>query len=163
MFIFQLKLLYSTKLSWKITLLIKIVCTKLTFSVLFDFRMMRLADYILHKVTTRKLPRSINAEVLEQKPNVVMKLDIEGSELEVLTDLLVTGALQHIDLVTVEYHPKSFTSDDKRPAFIEGLEKAIDTITYLSHRLRLNSVINVKTFEDESFGKVIYPLPECLN
>lgn len=126
-------------------------------------RMMRLADYILHKVTTRKLPRSINAEVLEQKPNVVMKLDIEGSELEVLTDLLVTGALQHIDLVTVEYHPKSFTSDDKRPAFIEGLEKAIDTITYLSQRLRLNAVINVKTFEDESFGKVIYPLPECLN
>ena len=54
--------------------------------------MIRLADYILHKVTTRKLPRSINAEVLEQKPNVVMKLDIEGSELEVLTDLLVTSA-----------------------------------------------------------------------
>ena len=133
------------------------------FNLVFDCRMMRLADYVLQKVNTRKIPHSLSAEVLEQKPNVVMKLDIEGSELEVLTDLLVTGSLQHIDLVTVEYHAKSFTRDDIRPAFISGLEKALDTITYLSNRLRLNTVINVKTFEDESYGTVIYPFPECLD
>jgi len=126
-------------------------------------KMMRLSDYILQKVITRKLPNPLSAEVLEQKPNVVMKLDIEGSELEVLTDLLVTGSLQHIDFISVDYHPLSFSRVDVRRDYIQGLEKALDTITYLSQRLRLNSVINVKTFDDESYGKVIYPLPECLN
>ena len=39
------------------------------------------------------------------KPSVLMKMDVEGSELELLTDLLISGALQHIDDVLVEYHP----------------------------------------------------------
>merc|ERR1712020_527624 len=84
-------------------------------------RMMRLADYVLQKVNTRKIPHSLSAEVLEQKPNVVMKLDIEGSELEVLTDLLVSGSLQHIDLVAVEYHPDSFTDGNKHD-LVQSLE-----------------------------------------
>jgi len=126
-------------------------------------KMMRLSDYILQKVITRKLPNPLSTEVLEQKPNVVVKLDIEGSELEVLTDLLVTGSLQHVDFISAEYHPLSFTRVDERRSFIQGLEKALDTITYLSQRLRLNSVINVKNFEDESYAKVKYPLPDCLN
>ena len=75
------------------------------------FRLMRLSDYILYKVITRKLPNPLSAEVLGKKPSVVMKLDIEGSELEVLTDLLVTGSLQHIDLLNVEYHPASFNDN----------------------------------------------------
>lgn len=140
-----------------------IVKSKKAFRPVGVAKMIRLSDYILHKVITRKLPNPMSANRHEQKPNVVIKLDIEGSELEILTDLLVTGSLQHIDFISTEYHPKSFTRVDERRAFIEGLEKALDTITYLSQRLRLNSVINVKNFEDESYGKVMYPLPECLN
>ena len=75
-----------------------------------------MSDYILQKVISRKLPDDLSEEVLEKKPSVVMKLDIEGSELEVLTDLLVTGSLQHIDLLNVEYHSQSskFKKDDVR-------------------------------------------------
>ena len=78
--------------------------------------MQRLSDYILQKVISRKLPDDLSEEMLEKKPSVVMKLDIEGSELEVLTDLLVTGSLQHIDLLNVEYHSQSskFKKDDVR-------------------------------------------------
>ena len=76
-----------------------------------SFRLLRLSDYILKKVITRKLPDDLDDKVLEKKPSVVMKLDIEGSELEVLTDLLVTGSLQHIDFLTVEYHARSFNDD----------------------------------------------------
>ena len=81
--------------------------------LVFVFRMIRLADYISNKVITRAIPQLLNTEILKEKPNVVMKLDIEGSELEVLPDLLVTGSLQHIDLVTIEYHPDCllYTSD----------------------------------------------------
>lgn len=46
-----------------------------------------MADYINNKVISRKLPRSLTS-IMERKPNVVIKMDIEGSELEVLTDLL---------------------------------------------------------------------------
>ena len=122
--------------------------------------MMRLSDYILHKVITRKLPNPLNGEVLEKKPSVVMKLDIEGSELEVLTDLLVTGSLQHIDLVSVEYHPLSF-NDDVRPGLIRDLEKAMNTITNLGQHLGLNSTINVKNVDDETYGKALFPFPDC--
>ena len=86
---------------------------------------------------------------------------IEGSELEVLTDLLVTGSLQHVDFVSAEYHPLSFTRMDERRSFIEGLEKSLDTISYLSQKLRLSSVINVKNIDDETYANVTYPLPEC--
>jgi hypothetical protein len=33
-----------------------------------------------------------------------MKMDVEGAELELLTDLLISGALQHVDNVLVEFH-----------------------------------------------------------
>lgn len=51
---------------------------------------LRLADYVLERVKTRKIPESIPNEY----PSVLMKVDIEGSELEVLTDMIVSGALQ---------------------------------------------------------------------
>ena len=35
---------------------------------------------------------------------VVVKMDIEGSELEVMPDLLLSGAMKHIDLMFVEWH-----------------------------------------------------------
>ena len=51
---------------------------------------MRLSDYILERVMTRSVPEVVSS----QSPSVLMKLDIEGSELEVLTDMIVSGALQ---------------------------------------------------------------------
>jgi hypothetical protein len=51
---------------------------------------MRLADYIFERVLTRSVPDPVSARF----PTVLMKLDIEGSELEVLTDMIVSGALQ---------------------------------------------------------------------
>lgn len=63
-------------------------------------RTIRLADFVLNKVATRKIPQ-IESSL---KPAVLMKIDIEGSELEVLTDLLISGGLQHIDRVLMEFH-----------------------------------------------------------
>ena len=33
-----------------------------------------------------------------------MKIDIEGSELEVMPDLLLSGAMRHVDVAFVEWH-----------------------------------------------------------
>ena len=118
-------------------------------------------DLITNKILPRRLPRSLTSDVLGIKPNIVVKMDIEGSELEVLTDLLVTGTLSKIDLLTVEYHSESFTRDDVRSAYLKGLEKAVDTINYLSQKLRLKDAINVQTLDDESYATVRFSLPEC--
>ena len=123
--------------------------------------MIRLVDLITNKILPRRLPRSLSSDALGIKPNLVVKMDIEGSELEVLTDLLVTGTLSKIDLLTIEYHSESFTRDDVRSAYLKGLEKAVDTINYLSQKLRLKDVINVQTLDDESYATVRFPLPEC--
>jgi FkbM family methyltransferase len=51
---------------------------------------MRLSDYILERVATRTIPEVVST----REPSVLMKMDIEGSELEVIMDLILTGALQ---------------------------------------------------------------------
>ncbi len=123
--------------------------------------MIRLSDFILHKVVKRRLPTSLPTKVLDRKPSVVMKMDIEGSELEVLTDLVVTGALKEIDLAMVEYHPDSFEHDDARRDYILGLQKSVETLNYMSRTLGLNSPYNVIDFDDESYYNVKMPLPSC--
>ena len=53
----------------------------------------RLADYILHRVMKRKVPELAS----KRSPTILMKVDVEGSELEVLTDMILSGALQVIN------------------------------------------------------------------
>ena len=47
-----------------------------------------------------------------------MKLDIEGSEVEVIPDLIVSGALSQIDLVFLEWHQHKTKLNDTRLAFM---------------------------------------------
>ena len=35
-----------------------------------------------------------------------MKIDIEGSEVEVMPDLILSGAIGHVDLLSIEWHPR---------------------------------------------------------
>ena len=51
--------------------------------------MIRLATFINNEVGQRELP-NIDEKVLG-KPSVVMKIDIEGSEVEVIEDLVMQG------------------------------------------------------------------------
>merc|ERR1719495_2288035 len=51
-----------------------IVKSKVATKPIGTAKMMRLSDYILHQVITRRLPDPLDAEVLEKRPSVVMKL-----------------------------------------------------------------------------------------
>jgi len=42
-------------------------------------------------------------------PAVIMKMDVEGSELEVMEDLIVTGELAGINRTLVEWHEVRFS------------------------------------------------------
>ncbi len=91
-----------------------------------------------------------------------MKIDIEGSELEVLTDLIITGALQHINFTFAEFHPHLF-SDDKRSQKLKDIKFITQWLTDTSEELNLLNKINVSTIDDESFHTSDFPLPSCKN
>ena len=91
-----------------------------------DILLIRLADFINNVVGRRKLPENVNEKLLGTfvcfheifflyfhkffsvillgKPAVIMKLDIEGSEVEVVEDLIMQGSLQYLDVMMVEFH-----------------------------------------------------------
>ena len=55
-----------------------------------NIQLIRLATFINEEVGQRQLPKNIDEKTLG-KPSVVMKLDIEGSEVEVIEDLIMQG------------------------------------------------------------------------
>ena len=55
--------------------------------------------YLLEVVNTRLLPSSAS----HTTPRVVVKMDIEGRELEVVPDLVMSGALSAVDEIHVDW------------------------------------------------------------
>ena len=67
-------------------------------SEISEVRVVRIAEYINTVVATRKLPPGRGPGA------VVMKLDVEGLEIEILADLIHSGALRHLDNVHIDFH-----------------------------------------------------------
>ena len=53
-------------------------------------QLIQLSKFINDEVANRELPRDIDSNI-HGKPRVVMKMDIEGSEVEVIQDLIMKG------------------------------------------------------------------------
>ena len=66
----------------------------------------RIAEYINQVVATRKLPpeRSSGA--------VLMKLDVEGLEVEIVSDLIMSGAISHLDNIHVDWDMLKLKDED---------------------------------------------------
>ena len=80
--------------------------------------LIRLSDFINDVVANRIIPLTPADKSGKdiKPPTVLMKIDIEGSELEVVSDLLFAGSLQHIDAAIIEWHQhimKDFTHRKK--------------------------------------------------
>ena len=123
--------------------------------------MIRLSEFILQKVMTRKLPNVIPKEYDHQSPQILMKMDIEGSELEVLTDMVITGALQYVSLALIEFHPLSYQKNSTRQLGILNLKKSIATLQTISKNLNLSSTYHVASFDDEHYYNSSFALPNC--
>ena len=62
-----------------------------------NIRIIRIAEFINEIVGQRRI--DVN------KPSaVVMKLDVEGLEIEILADLIHSGAIKHLDNAHIEFH-----------------------------------------------------------
>lgn len=45
--------------------------------------------------------------------NIIIKMDIEGSEFNVIQDMLDTGAMEYINFIAIEWHSRFFTNENE--------------------------------------------------
>ena len=68
-----------------------------------NIRLIRLSDFLINEVSQRKLPQIQNGQGPQR---VLMKMDIEGSEIDVLPDILFNGGLGAINGLMIEFHSR---------------------------------------------------------
>ena len=52
---------------------------------------------------------------------VVVKMDIEGSEVDVIPDLIFNGGLAHTNLLLIEWHPRAERIAERKAAHFKVL------------------------------------------
>ena len=92
-----------------------------------------------------------------------MKLDIEGSEVEVVEDLIMQGSLQYLDVMMVEFHTWLAETEDKKKPFkdIKDIITKIGEVSEYLNKNRENKVhiLKVLDFDDESYYRSNFSLP----
>ena len=96
----------------------------------------------------------------QHNPAVIMKLDIEGKEVDVVPDLMMSGALSSVDLIMAEWHPWMWTGVEKNrsdtaKASIDHLAGVIAASPDPVHK------IEVVEIDDEDYAFSDNPLPNC--
>jgi len=118
-----------------------------------EVEVMRFAKFITDVVAKRKLP--VSAQVVT--PRVVIKADIEGAELKIIPDMLITGALNNVDNLHMEWHGEASYRQGREPAMISKLAPAITAIADLSRREGIEHQLEVEEMDDETYtGMLIY-------
>ncbi len=79
----------------------------------------RLSDFLEDVVARRRHPRDSQG----RRPSVLMKIDIEGSEVEVFEDLIETGSLFRVDGIMAEFHEFNTPSEERRGRMTELRER----------------------------------------
>ena len=89
-----------------------------------EVNVVRIAKFITDVVAKRKLPISARVHV----PRVIIKSDIEGAELEILPDMVITGAFSYFDNIHMEWHGLGNFRQGREPEMISKLAPAITWI-----------------------------------
>ena len=127
--------------------------------------LIRLSEFLKDVVATRKLPKVQregigSKETVFRQPRVVMKMDIEGSEVDVVPDLIFTGGLQLINSIMVEWHERL----EKLPERIESQKILSEMIENLSEYSKKMSTFdfNLVNIDDETYFDSRFDLPTCI-
>ena len=132
--------------------------------------LIRLSEFINKVVANRRLPQLAEVAHLGDKnqsihlsPRILMKMDIEGSEVDVVPDLIFSGSLQFINLMIVEWHPHM----ERKPERLEN-SKTIQNVTrFLSEYVNWvpekerNFDFKLINLDDESYHRNKFELPKC--
>jgi len=123
---------------------------------MFNVRQIRIADFIKGVVATRRFERDPDSPN-KYPPSVVMKLDVEGRELGIVPDLVMSGALQHIDNLHVDWTKDDWTDE----SLVNQLSAAMSVLTTLGTERGLAHITEVVPLDDESYSDFKGPLPQC--
>ena len=88
-------------------------------SEISEVRVVRIAEYINTVVATRKLPPGRGPGV------VIMKLDVEGLEVEIVSDLIMSGAIAHLDNLHVDWETMKLNREED---YAEADKEEVDLI-----------------------------------
>jgi len=87
-----------------------------------------------------------------------MKMDIEGSEAEVLPDLMLSGAMNHIDTAFIEFHAR-LSKDQFRKDLSASLSQVMKAMApKLVYRAQDDETYNKAGRDDNGEKK---PFPQC--
>jgi len=118
-----------------------------------EVEVVRFARFINEVVAKRKLPTS--AKII--KPSVVIKADIEGAELKIIPDMLVTGAFGHVDNLHMEWHGEASYRQGREPQMISKLAPAITALAELTESEGMDHKFEIQEMDDETYtGMLIY-------
>ena len=92
-----------------------------------------------------------------------MKMDIEGSETTVLPDMIINGALAHVNTIMIEWHTHRF-KDPQRRNTEHYLKATLDSISKYSTTMRKYGGtydLNIMEMDDELYFDSKFKLPTC--
>lgn len=125
--------------------------------------LMRLSNFLENVVAKRRLPEKTETD--KGGPMVVMKMDIETSELEVLPDIIFSGTLRHIDTLMIEYHMYRMEAEPNKRKALNHIKGALQHLSDYSEAMEkeggqfkfVHSLV-----DDESYNaQTDKPLPRC--
>ena len=94
-------------------------------------------------------------------PKVLMKVDIEGSEVELLPDLIYQQSLQKVDGMFVEFHER-ITKETRRKNATITLKTLVNNAIKFTNYIRSdNRTTTLISLDDESYFTSNFELPHC--
>ena len=119
-------------------------------------KLTKLSNFIREKVATRTIPHL--DPIQHGQPKVLIKMDIEGSEVEVIPNLIYSQSFDFIDVILIEFH--NFLNQKKRKVESDWLRFFTQDYAFL-YNLVQNRSIEIFDFDDESYHLSNYSLPKC--
>ena len=109
----------------------------------------RLASLINDKVASRSIP---DDDLV--KPSVILKVDLEGRDLDVIPDLILHGSLRHIDVLAVSFREDKMKSNRKKER-LKALQESLETLQRISGDFELLVLLK------EEYSKSEFEPPKC--
>ena len=125
--------------------------------------LIKLNDFLNDVVGKRMLPVEPSNSI---PPRVIMKMDIEGSEVDVLPDFIFGGGLQHVNIIMIEWHQRLEKLDIRKEAQ-KSLKSILNSLSDYSQIMRKNNKTgfnyDFKTIDidDESYYDAKFKIPDC--
>ena len=126
-----------------------------------EVTLIRLSEFLSDVVGTRKIPTPINSSI---PPQVVMKMDIEGSEVDVIPDMLFTGGFQYVNTLMVEWHERLERLEERKSAQNQ-LQSIVRTLSEYSDTMKDSGAkfsFKEMDIDDETYYTSDFDFPSCI-